>query len=229
MALQKKSATMHGVTRDQSGSETVQLGPAVYSELEFEGCRVKALIDTGSLATIVSLNCLLDSLAKGSMRDQTPAEWEAAVKRRLKPPEITLRSYGGGGLDLVGQLLATLQSGPYRQTAVDLVQNGAPEDFLLGTDLQPHLGFQLSQKSTEGPAVELVPLPERNDCTETDRGEQRSPPVVRLLKAERLPAHHGHVVRARVDPPIRDKGHLFVPLWDHSWNRAGKPRRGWLR
>ena len=107
MALQKKSATMHGVTHDQSGSETVQLGPAVYSELEFEGCRVKALIDTGSLATIVSLNCLLDSLAKGSMRDQTPAEWEAAVKRRLKPPEITLRSYGGGGLDLVGQLLAT--------------------------------------------------------------------------------------------------------------------------
>ena len=98
---------VHGVTHDQSGSESVQLGPAVYSELEFEGCRVKALIDTGSPATIVSLNCLLDSLAKGRMRDQTPAEWEAAVKRRLKPPEITLRSYGGGGLDLVGQLLAT--------------------------------------------------------------------------------------------------------------------------
>jgi hypothetical protein len=51
LALQKKSATMRGVTCDQSDSETVRLGSAVYVELEFEDCRVRALVDTGSPAT----------------------------------------------------------------------------------------------------------------------------------------------------------------------------------
>jgi hypothetical protein len=65
--------------------------------------------------------------------------------------------YGGGRLDIVGQLSATVQRGTYRETAVVLVQNRAPVDLLLGTDLQPYLGFKLLQKSAEGPAVELFP------------------------------------------------------------------------
>ena len=58
-------------------------------------------------------------------------------------------------LDIVGQILPTLQSGPYCQTAVVLVQSG----LLLGTNLQPHLSFKLSQKSAEGHTVELLPMP----------------------------------------------------------------------
>ena len=50
---------------------------------------------------------------------------------------------GGGGLDIVGQILVTLQSGSHRHTTVVLVQKQAPEALLLGTDLQPYLRFWL--------------------------------------------------------------------------------------
>ena len=52
----------------------------------------------------------------------------------------------GGGLDIVdivGQILVTLQSGSHRHTTVVLVQKKAPEALLLGTDLQPYLRFWL--------------------------------------------------------------------------------------
>ena len=125
LALEKQSATMRGVTCDEPGSETVQLGPTVYADLELEGCRVKALVDTGSPATIVSLDFLLNSLAKGRAREQTPTGWKLEVKHRIKPPEVMLRSYGGGGLDIVGQILVTLRCGLYSRTAVVLVQKQA--------------------------------------------------------------------------------------------------------
>ena len=183
MALRKQSATMHGVTPDDAKATPVSLGPTVYADAEIEGFHIRALVDTGSPATIVSLNCLLSALAKGRPKNQTPHEWELAVKQRLKPPEITLRSYGGGGLDIVGQLSATIQSGPYRKTAVVLVQNQAPEDLLLGTDLQPYLGFQLLQKGTGEPAMELLPDPEGDTLTrgnsrpDKQDNQEPSPPV----------------------------------------------------
>ena len=167
----------------------------------------------------VSLDCLLNSLAKGRPKNQTPAEWELVVKRRLKPPEVTLRSYGGRGLDIVGQIQANLRCGPYHRTAVVLVQNGAPEDLLLGTDLQPQLGFQLSQTSADGPAKQLLPASDETNPVTEDK--EQPPPVVRLLQTERLPAHHGHIVRARVDPHIGEAKQLFVPfsdpLTEESW------------
>lgn len=224
LALQKKSATMRGVTCDEANPGTVQLGTAVHVELEFEGCRVNALIDTGSPATIVSLDCLLNSLARGRSKDQTPTEWELEVKRRLKPPEITLRSYGGGGLDIVGQIQATLQCGSYRQTAVVLVQNGAPEDLLLGTDLQPQLGFRLSQARPDGPAIQLLPAPD--DVSLETEGGMRTAPVVRLLQSERLPARHGHIVRARVDTQISHAKQLFIPLGDSQLGQDWEAEEG---
>ena len=208
LALEKQSATMRGVTCDEPGLETVQLGPTVCADLELGGCRVKALVDTGSPATIVSLEFLLNSLAKGRAREQTPTGWKLEVKHRIKPPEVTLRSYGGGGLDIVGQILVTLRCGSYSRTAVVLVQKQAPEELLLGTDLQPYLGFRLLQDTTKGATVEL--LKATDDQREADNVS--SPTVVHLLHAKRLTPHHGHVVRAKVDPIVQGAGQLFVPL-----------------
>ena len=53
-ALQKQTATMHGVTHDQVEAGGTKLGPAAYAKVELEGCHVKALVDTGSPATIVA-------------------------------------------------------------------------------------------------------------------------------------------------------------------------------
>ena len=104
-----------------SDSTSVKLGPAVYAEIEFEGYPVRALVDTGSPATIMSLDCMLSALAEGRPRDQTPLEWESAVKQRLEPPEITLWSYGGGKLDIIAQLSVTVRSGMHCKEAVVLV------------------------------------------------------------------------------------------------------------
>lgn len=230
LAPKKKSVIMRGVTCEESHTETMQLGPTVYSDLEFEGCKVKALIDTGSPATIVSLDYLLDALAKGRPRSQTPEEWIAAVRSRLQPAEVNLRSYGGGGLDIVGQIRVNLSSGPHRRTTVVLVQKGAPEELLLRTDLQPSLGFRLYQGCGKGEPKELLlavevegtdtsteEKKEDDPVEETVQAENRASTVVRLLKAERLPAHHGHLIRASVEPHPDKSRVIFVPREGQGW------------
>ena len=60
---------------------------------KFEGRPVQALLDTGSPVTIVSLEFLLQTLAKQRPASQTVAEWQIAVKAMLQPPSVTLQSY----------------------------------------------------------------------------------------------------------------------------------------
>ena len=165
----------------------------------------------------MSLDCVLNMLAENRPKEQTPAEWELAVKRRLKPPRITLGSYGGGGLDMVGQLSATLQSGPRSKTAVILVQKAAPEDLLLGTDLQPYLGFQ---RRVEGPAVELLPQPAKSVGAKWNSTKNPPSPVVRLLQAMRLPPCHSRVIYARVDTPTQGEVSMLTPICE-SWHEVG--------
>ena len=60
-ALKKVMATMHSISSKESG---VELGPVPSALVEFEGEQVKALLDTGSPVTIVSLVFLLKVWAK---------------------------------------------------------------------------------------------------------------------------------------------------------------------
>ena len=124
------------------------------------------------------------------------------IKQTLKPLEVTLRSYGGGGLDIVTQLSATIQSGPYRKTAVVLGQNRALEDLLLGNDLQPHLRFQLLQKSGERP-------PTTARSRNQDEGQQQ-PPVVRLLQVVHLPAHYMRTLSKLELKPFGHHLHIYM-------------------
>ena len=62
-ALATKTATMH-VLKPKGEAQGPVLGPAVSVELLLEGQPVNALVDTGSPITIVSIDCLLDVLAK---------------------------------------------------------------------------------------------------------------------------------------------------------------------
>ena len=50
---------MHGIS---GGSGQQQLGPTIWTEVQFEGSPVKALVDTGSPATIVGLKFALKVL-----------------------------------------------------------------------------------------------------------------------------------------------------------------------
>ena len=99
-ALTKASATMH-VIRSTGTSKSAQLGPTPTANVELEGSVTKALLDTGSPVTIVSLQFLLEALARQRPKSQSAEDWRAAVEERLEPSTVTLQSYGGQRLGIV--------------------------------------------------------------------------------------------------------------------------------
>lgn len=116
------------------------LGPVLTTEVELEGSCVKALIDTGYPVTIVSLKFLVDALKKCRPPDQFPADWRACVRKRMKPTTLSLQTYGGE-VNLVREVKVTIKRAAITTDATIQVQAGAPIDLLLGTDVQPRLGF----------------------------------------------------------------------------------------
>ena len=148
VALDRVSATMHGLSPTKE-AEGMQLGPTLMSQVEIEGVPVKALLDTGSPATIISLDLIVEVLAKQRSSDQTPEQWKEPIKKRLEPSVLKLQSYGGGQLDLIRQIRLTLSRGQYKVHAVLQVQKDAPVGLLLRTDLLPHLGFAFLESGTE--------------------------------------------------------------------------------
>ena len=92
-------ATMHSISSKESG---VELGPVPSAQVEFEGEHVKALLDTGSPVTIVSLVFLLKVWAKKRTSEQSLEEWKK-VEKKLEPTPVALRNYCGGRLPVVRQ------------------------------------------------------------------------------------------------------------------------------
>lgn len=99
------------------------------------------------------------------------------------------------------------------------MQKGAPVKLLIGTDLQPELGFLFLQTELGkgGPAKDLlqekawavseVLLLEPNP----EESLPQPAPVVHLIQATRLPARHVKLVRARVDAERSATPTLFEP------------------
>ena len=88
------------------------------TEVVFESVPVQALIDTGSPATIASLDFVMKTLATQRLPDQSPTEWADDVKKRLQQPTLTLQSYAEGELNVVCQLLAKVSRASYHIEAV---------------------------------------------------------------------------------------------------------------
>jgi hypothetical protein len=164
------------------------------SKVQLEGCPVDALLDTGSPASIVSLEFLLEALAKQRKLDESPQQWRKRVEKRLQePPGALLRSFGGETLNMVCQVTVNLVRGNRDITAEVQVQKGVPVQFLLGSDLLPQLGFSILESQTDDTAVDHFrhdqwkePLP-----TPTPQHELPTPEnvgTVRLLTAT-SPSH----------------------------------------
>ena len=141
-ALTKKMASMNSVTSD-SGERT--LGPIPIYEVLVNGIPLKALVDTGSPATVISLDRVIDVLAQDRPQYESLEQWKLATQRRLEPPTMQLKSYCGSKLNLVAQVklqIATVSG--CKVEAMVQVQKDVPVDLLLGTDLQSLLGFSLT-------------------------------------------------------------------------------------
>ena len=103
-ALHENRATLHGISAPNSRGD-IQLGPSINAEIELEGMPVQALLDTGSPATIVSLELVLQALWRKRPTNQTREQWEEDMKKRIEAPSIMLQNYGGDTINTVGQIL----------------------------------------------------------------------------------------------------------------------------
>ena len=125
-----------------------EVGPTLTAEVEVEGKTVKALLDTGSSVTILSVDLLFNHWAQHKKAEQIVEEWKEEVKNRLKSPSLTLRNYGGNELNILKEVTVKLERGGYSCTAVVFLQKNPPHDLLIGTDLLPSLGFQFIKKTS---------------------------------------------------------------------------------
>ena len=143
------AAMMHNVAATGQGSEP-KLGPTILAEVAVNRVPVQALINTGSPATIISLDFAMSVFAQGRKEGQTPSQWREKTLKKFSPPEVALNSYGGQQLSVIAKVSLCLSQGESCKDAAVLVQKGAPNNLLLGTDVQPHLGFAMVVKKIGG-------------------------------------------------------------------------------
>ena len=179
----------------------------------------------------------MDVMAKERPDYETADDWISAIKKKFEPPQVSLRNYGGECLDLLAQLPVCISQKGYRAKVNVLVQKGAPNNLLLGTDVHQALGFCLVKKETESLGLDLttgkrmkftaytVTTPTQADnTTKKPRIEHKQPGegatkkkreivdgVVRLLNATRIPPGHEKIVQAKLASPQKSDVSLFTP------------------
>ena len=204
-AVQVVTGTMHGVEAETEVSNSM-LGPTIRTPIQVNVVTADALVDTGSPATIISLELLLKVLAHNRPPGQMPADWQEATLAKSATPQVTLNSYGGHQLDLTVQIQVQLSQGPHTTDAVVLVVKGAPNELLLRIDLQPQLGLTLIVAGFEGSQVLFgkqggeVVVKEAGVGTgggmEKSSGKQHG--MVSLINRTKIAPQHCKLVRAMV-------------------------------
>ena len=69
------------------------------------------------------------------------------MRQRLQPTTMSLRSYGGADLNIIGHVRCCLSVGKHKVDTMLQVQPNAPINLLLGTDTLPKLGFTLAYQA----------------------------------------------------------------------------------
>ena len=166
-----------------------RLGPTVFAPISVDGISTEALVDTGSPATIVSLEFVLRVLQKNRPKNQTNDWWMEQTQERFKDPDVVLKNYGGQQLDFIAQIDVTLSRGDRQVNSVVLVRKGAPNDLLIGTDVQQWLGLSLVAKDSDGGMTDLFSGQRLNFRQTTRKTDQESPG--KGTQAELVPAKEG--------------------------------------
>ena len=166
-----------------------RLGPTVFAPISVDGISTEALVDTGSPATIVSLEFVLRVLQKNRPKNQTNDQWMEQTQERFKDPDVVLKNYGGQQLDFIAQIDVTLSRGDRQVNSVVLVRKGAPNDLLIGTDVQQWLGLSLVAKDSDGGMTDLFSGQRLNFRQTTRKTDQESPG--KGTQAEPVPAKEG--------------------------------------
>lgn len=204
--LNSTLVTLHGVQPSPVEAEGAVLGPTLTTTVLVEGTPAEALLDTGSPVTIISLEFLVKPLARGKKNCEQMAIREE-VKSHLKPTTLKLKSYSGEDLPIVKQARVPISCGRYTITARVQVQMNAPVEVLLGTDLQPSLGFRLFDLDDPSQALDGSKQAQQvltgdsksmDQLTTEEDPALDTPAKVCLLQAVRVPARHSKLVQAKI-------------------------------
>ncbi len=78
------------------------------------------------------------------------------MQKRFETPEFSLKNYGGESLDLIAQLPVSITQRGFQVSVKVMVQKGAPNHLLVGTDIQQALGFSLVKMESDSCGSDLV-------------------------------------------------------------------------
>ena len=169
--LPSKTATINGLCLLENECNP-SLGPTISKEVILEDKPIKALVDTGSPVTIVFID-LLEILLNKHAVDQPPEDWCNEVTARIQSPSLTIWSYGGAEVNVIGHLTVSLALGDWRCQVAILVQKGATMDLLLGTDVLPLSEFCLLKRPyRDGPGIGMMQVEEM--CRKQDEGSSET-------------------------------------------------------
>jgi hypothetical protein len=100
------------------------------------------------------------SIMMGERRKtQSREQWKIDTLKRLTPPTVSLRNYGGHPLAVIAQTPLQLSYGDRSIDTTVLIQKGAPNQLLLGTDVLSDLGFVLMTEDREEATDLLTGMP----------------------------------------------------------------------
>ena len=125
-AISYTDATIYGVKVEEEQREVVSLGPTFTTILTIEGTPVKAINDTGTPVTVISLEFLLKMLADQRPTEQSGEDWRVKARKQLKKLGIFLPSYGGARLNVICQTTITLARAEFSSTAMVYLQKNFP-------------------------------------------------------------------------------------------------------
>lgn len=210
-AVSQVMARMHGI---EAG--LTPLGPVLTSEVKVEGTTTKALLDTGSPVSIISLDVFLQAASAGRTKDQSPDDWGKEVHKHL-PTTMSLHSYGGNELPVVAQVSCRLSRGSFSVEGVWQVQKGAPVNLLLGTDTLSQLGFSLTEKTDSTTCTRDI----LHSGATTLQPTSTEIADVKLIRPAHLRAGHSKLLRVKTSSPmVRGKACVFEPV-TQPWGYRG--------
>ena len=205
-------------------------GPIVEAEIYLEGHPTKALIDTGSPISIVSIDFLLQVLNRN--RPEGTSNWAHSIKDKLQPPRMTVRNFGGGEVNVICQCAVSLAYGEHSCDATVLIQKGVSQGVLLGTDVLKKLGFRVLIPDTEGGTTDLLgtgswhlqPMSQDVRSTRLEQADQgESVATVRLLQMCRIPARHCRLARVEVTSGFKEEMVIFYPRKEVTRDSGAPP------
>jgi len=192
-------------------------------KLNLEKQTVKALIDTGSPVSMVSIEFLLQVLGADKVNSENKEDWTKVVRAKLKPPSVTIQNFSGDQVNVICQCTVEVSRGEHRCRTTVLVQNGVPQNFLFGTDLLGKLGFSVLQPSAESRMVDLLssrdwklsaaessPV-EATVSSEPDILKEVTAATLSLLQSVRIPARHSRLAQVQTTGDISKELVMFNP------------------